>query len=220
MENVIDGFISYLHKVKNTSTNTELSYKRDLKKVVVFMQQNGISDFSQVTKEDLIAYKNEMEENHFAAASISRTVASLKALYHYMCQEGIVSEDISDVLKAPKIEKKMPEILTTQEVECLLEQPAGASSKEIRDKAMLELLYATGIRVTELINLKISEVNIPMSFILCRDANKERVIPFGTAAKSALVILYLPIFLAHSLRFLLNSNLIIKKQRIITSYPL
>ena len=187
MENVIDGFISYLHKVKNTSTNTELSYKRDLKKVVVFMQQNGISDFSQVTKEDLIAYKNEMEENHFAAASISRTVASLKALYHYMCQEGIVSEDISDVLKAPKIEKKMPEILTTQEVECLLEQPAGASSKEIRDKAMLELLYATGIRVTELINLKISEVNIPMSFILCRDANKERVIPFGTAAKSALV---------------------------------
>ena len=187
MENVIDGFISYLHKVKNTSTNTELSYKRDLKKVVVFMQQNGISDFSQVTKEDLIAYKKEMEENHFAAASISRTVASLKALYHYMCQEGIVSEDISDVLKAPKIEKKMPEILTTQEVECLLEQPAGASSKEIRDKAMLELLYATGIRVTELINLKISEVNIPMSFILCRDANKERVIPFGTAAKSALV---------------------------------
>lgn len=187
MENVIDGFISYLHKVKNTSTNTELSYKRDLKKVVVFMQQNGISDFSQVTKEDLIAYKNEMEENHFAAASISRTVASLKALYHYMCQEGIVSEDISDVLKAPKIEKKMPEILTTQEVECLLEQPAGASSKEIRDKAMLELLYATGIRVTELINLKISEVNIPMSFILCRDANKERVIPFGAAAKSALV---------------------------------
>lgn len=187
MENVIDGFISYLHKVKNTSTNTELSYKRDLKKVVVFMQQNGISDFSQVTKEDLIAYKNEMEENHFAAASISRTVASLKALYHYMCQEEIVSEDISDVLKAPKIEKKMPEILTTQEVECLLEQPAGASSKEIRDKAMLELLYATGIRVTELINLKISEVNIPMSFILCRDANKERVIPFGTAAKSALV---------------------------------
>lgn len=187
MENVIDGFISYLHKVKNTSTNTELSYKRDLKKVVVFMQQNGISDFSQVTKEDLIAYKNEMEENHFAAASISRTVASLKALYHYMCQEGIVSEDISDVLKAPKIEKKMPEILTTQEVECLLEQPAGASSKEIRDKAMLELLYATGIRVTELINLKISEVNIPMSFILCRDANKERVIPFGTAAKRALV---------------------------------
>lgn len=187
MENVIDGFISYLHKVKNTSTNTELSYKRDLKKVVVFMQQNGISDFSQVTKEDLIAYKNEMEENHFAAASISRTVASLKALYHYMCKEGMVSEDISDVLKAPKIEKKMPEILTTQEVECLLEQPAGASSKEIRDKAMLELLYATGIRVTELINLKISEVNIPMSFILCRDVNKERVIPFGTAAKSALV---------------------------------
>ena len=90
-------------------------------------------------------------------------------------------------MKAPKIEKKMPEILTTDEVIRLLEQPSGDSPKEIRDKAMLELLYATGIRVTELITLKVHEVNLSMSFIVCKDAHKERVIPFGMAAKNALV---------------------------------
>lgn len=104
-----------------------------------------------------------------------------------MAQEGIVKKDITDGLKAPKIEKKIPEILTMDEVIRLLEQPSGNSHKEIRDKAMLELLYATGIRVTELITLKVSDVNLPMSFIICRDAHKERVIPFGKAAKEALV---------------------------------
>jgi integrase/recombinase XerD len=126
-------------------------------------------------------------ENHFAAATISRNVASIKAFFHYLYKEGIVEKDVSDGLKAPKIEKKMPEILTTEEVIWLLEQPKGDTPKEIRDKAMLELLYATGIRVTELITLKVSDVNMQMGFIICRDGSKERVIPFGAAAKRAMI---------------------------------
>ena len=97
-----------------------------------------------------------------------------------------MNEDISEDLKAPKIEKKMPEILTTDEVNRLLDQPKGNTPKDIRDRAMLELLYATGIRVSELIGLKVSDVNLQIGYIICRDARKERVVPFGAPAKRAL----------------------------------
>ena len=186
MEKEITAFISYLHNVKKTSNNTEMSYKRDLEKMQNFISQEGISQVGDVTAETLCAYIQYLEANHFAAATVSRNVASLKAFYHFLMQEGMVTKDVTEKLKAPKIEIKIPEILTPEEVVRLLEQPCGDSPKEIRDKAMLELLYATGIRVTELITLKVSDVNLPMSYLICRDASKERVIPFGAAAKSAL----------------------------------
>ncbi len=186
MEKEIDAFIVYLHNVKNTSGNTEMSYKRDLEKVLHFMALRDIHEVRDVTAQDLADYVKYLEDNKFAAATVSRNIASLKAFYHYMVQEGLVEEDISDKLKAPKIEKKAPEIMTPDEVVRLLEQPAGDSPKEVRDKAMLELLYATGIRVTELITLALSDVNMQMNFILCRDRNKERIIPFGAAAKAAM----------------------------------
>lgn len=186
MEKEIGAFITYLHNVKNTSENTEMSYKRDLEKVSHFMELRGIREPRDIKPQDLSDYVKYLEDGKFAAATVSRNIASLKAFYHYMVQEGLVQEDISDKLKAPKIEKKVPEIMTPDEVVRLLEQPSGGSPKEIRDKAMLELLYATGIRVTELITLKLSDVNMQMSFILCRDRNKERIIPFGAAAKNAL----------------------------------
>ena len=186
MEKEIATFITYLHNVKNTSSNTEMSYKRDLEKVQHFMDARGIHELKAVTAQDLTDYVKYLEDNKFAAATVSRNIASLKAFYHYMVQEGLVEEDISDKLKAPKIEKKAPEIMSPDEVVRLLEQPSGDSPKEIRDKAMLELLYATGIRVTELITLTLSDVNMQMNFILCRDRTKERIIPFGAAAKNAM----------------------------------
>lgn len=187
MEKEINSFISYLHNVKRTSDNTEMSYKRDLNKLNKYLEKRNIREMNQVTREDLCAYILYLEENHFAAATISRNIASIKAFYHFLTKEGMVSEDISDALKAPKIEKKMPEILSMEQVVRLLEQPDGDSPKEIRDKAMLELLYATGIRVTELISLKISDVNLQMGFLVCRDGNRERVIPFGNEARNALL---------------------------------
>ena len=187
MGNHIDAFILYLHNMKNTSDNTEMSYRRDLYKVQVFMENRGISDVSEITKDDLEAYVADLEAKKFAPATISRNIASIKAFYHYLVKEGAVSEDISEDLKAPKIEKKIPEILTMDEVVRLLNQPKGDSPKEIRDKAMLELLYATGIRVSELITLKVSDVNMQMGYIVCKDSNKERIIPFGREAKNALL---------------------------------
>ena len=186
MEQAINSFIIYMHNEKQTSENTELSYRRDLVKVQHYMEEQGIADVQKISETNLNSYVLYLEKNQFSAATISRNIASLKAFYHYMFREGMVKADISERLKAPKIEKKMPEILSTQDVVKLLEQPSGDTAKEIRDKAMLELLYATGIRVTELITLKVTDINMQLGYIVCKDSYKERVIPFGNAAKNAL----------------------------------
>ena len=187
MEKEIQRFISYLHNIKKTSANTEQSYKRDLKKVSLYFNEKGLTDVTRIASEDLSSYVLYLEKKKFANATVSRNVASIKAFFHYLYNEGITKKDVSLSLKAPKIEKKIPDILSMEDVIRLLEQPRSATPKEIRDKAMLELLYATGIRVTELITLQISNVNLQVGFILCSDAHKERVIPFGNAAKEALI---------------------------------
>lgn len=186
MQKQIDSFITYLHNVKKTSNNTELSYRRDLAKVEHYLAGQGITEVSMITPDLLKEYVASLEEQKFAPASISRNIASIKAFFHYLGKEGLVDADVSENLKAPKIEKKIPEIMSMEEVVRLLEQPRANTPKEIRDKAMLELLYATGIRVTELITLKLTDINFSMNYIVCRDRNKERVIPYGNAAKAAL----------------------------------
>ncbi len=187
MEQKIHAFIEYMHNVKKTSTNTELSYKRDLMKLNQYLSAKGVTSYQNVTTIILREFIEEMQNRNFSAATISRTIASMKAFWQYLLLQEIVSTDASAPLKAPKIEKKMPEILSEREVTKLLEQPSGKTPKQIRDRAMMELLYATGIRVTELITLKVSDVNLNMGFIVCRDANKERLIPFGAKAKHALM---------------------------------
>lgn len=187
MEKEIEQFITYLHDTKKTSENTELSYRRDLNKVARYMEGQGISEVDAITVTHLQSYVLYLEKQNFAAATISRNIASMKAFYHYLFKEGLVQEDVAESLKPPKIEKKIPEILSEEQVTLLLEQPGLDNPKEIRDKAMLELLYATGIRVTELISLKVSDVNLKLGFIVCRDSNKERVVPFGKEAKTALL---------------------------------
>lgn len=187
MEKEIQQFISYLHNIKKTSANTEQSYKRDLHKVQLYFREKSLTDVTRITSEDLYSYVLYLEKSKFANATVSRNVVSIKAFFHYLCSEGIIEQDISLSLKAPKIEKKIPDILSMEDVIRLLEQPGSVTPKEIRDKAMLELLYATGIRVTELITLEINDVNLQHGFILCSDAHKERVIPFGQAAKEALI---------------------------------
>lgn len=187
MEETILEFVDYLHNVKKTSNNTEMSYKRDLAKLCRYLEDEGITKIEDVTPESLTAYIKYLNDNDFKAATVSRNIASAKAFFGYCVREKGLKKDPSVTLKAPKIEKKMPEILTMEEVVRLLEQPKGDTPKELRDKAMLELLYATGIRVSELIGLDISDVNLQMNYIQCRDANKTRVIPFGNEARHAVI---------------------------------
>lgn len=185
MRQTVEAFILYLHNVKKTAENTTMSYRRDLQKWVSYMESLNVTDVAMISKEDLQGYVQYLEEKQFKAATVSRNIASIKALYHYMYKEKLVEEDMSDCLHAPKVEKKIPGVMTMNEAVSLLEQPSGDSPKEMRDRAMLELLYATGIRVTELISLKVSDLNMQMGYLVCRDGNKERMIPFGNKAKNA-----------------------------------
>lgn len=187
IEQAVDGFVSYLHNVKKTSYNTQMSYRRDLNKMRAYMESRGIDQVEQIDHQLLCDYIHCLEQSHFAASTISRNIAAIKSWYLYMLKEKLVTEDCAEGLKAPKIDKKMPEVLTLKEVEKLLKQPVGNNPKEIRDKAMLELLYATGIRVTELITLRNTQLNLQMNYIVCNDGGRDRIIPFGAKAREALL---------------------------------
>ena len=193
MEQQVLEFISYLHNIKKSSENTRLSYRRDLMKMAAYFKAKGIDDAFLVTEQDMTSYLLYLEKNAFTAATISRNIASMKAFFHYFVKEGKMASNPAESLKAPKIVKKAPEILTPVEVVKLLDQPSGDTPKDLRDEAMLELLYATGMRVTELITLKTTDLNLAMGYVECHDADKERIIPFGNEAKQALLK-----YLAHS----------------------
>ena len=182
----LEEFSVYLENVKGASQNTIVSYRRDLRQMQEYLEKEGIFDLEKVTKTSLNSYILYLEQQGKATATISRMLASIKAFFHYEFSEGRIRRNPADLVRAPKIEKKAPAILTVEEVTRLLEQPSGRTPKEIRDKAMLELLYATGIRVSELMNLSLSHVNMTIGFITCSDSGRERTIPFGRVAKKAL----------------------------------
>ena len=186
MERNIREFISYLHNAKRTTYNTEVSYQRDLKKMASFLRDKGISGIQEVREQDLEDYLHSMETENFASSSISRSVASMRAFFQHLYQEGKIQEDPSAGLRRPKVEKKIPEILTVEEVELLLGQPDQGTLKGLRDSAMLELLYATGMRVSELLHLNVNDVNLRLSYVTCHDGNKERVIPIGNVSRTVL----------------------------------
>lgn len=182
----IKDFVVYLREVKRTSANTEVSYQRDLLQMASYLREKGITEVSKVTRTSLNSYILHLEKEGKATTTISRVLASMKAFFHYELSCGRIRRDPAELIKAPRVEKKLPTILTVEEVNCLLAQPGGEAPKEIRDKAMLELLYATGIRVSELINLNVSDVNLPGGFIKCDSGGKVRIIPLYPAAVKAL----------------------------------
>ena len=186
MEQEIKGFVSYLHDVKKTSRNTELSYQRDLVKMMRFLHDQKIDKPEDVTETNLNSYILDLEKKGMSAATVSRNIAAMKGCYLYLWKEGNITADPAENLKAPKVEKKLPDILSVEEMNRLLEQPGDRTPKGLRDRAMLELLYATGIRVTELISLRLEDVNWKLDYIVCRDRNKERIVPFGFKARKAL----------------------------------
>lgn len=187
IESAIAAFMVYLDEVKKKSVSTRQAYRSDLCKLQDFLKSLGVDRVEDISRTNLNSYILYLEKNNFAQTTISRNIASIKAFYHFLFREKRVSEDVAEDLKAPKIEKRMPGILTAEEVNSLLSQPSGDSAKECRDRAMLELLYATGIRVSELLSLQMSDVNLKMGFLMCGSAGRERVIPFGNKARGALM---------------------------------
>ena len=186
MTTEIEAFIHYLEDVKQSSRNTVVSYQRDLRQLKEYLERQGIEEPSRVTKTSLNAYISYLQRKGKATTTISRILASTKAFFHYEFMEGNIHRDPAELLKTPKIEKKIPLILSVEEVNRFLEQPDGTSAKEIRDKAMLEVLYATGIRVSELINLNYDDVSLSGGFLRCAGGGKTRIIPLYPEALQAL----------------------------------
>ena len=185
MEELLCAYCGFLENEKKASENTLVSYKRDVEKYISYIKNRGM-DVRAASGTVILEYMFEMQQSGMSAATVSRTLASVRSFYKYLRNVKAVDFDPTEQLHSLKAEKKLPEVLSSGEVEQLLKQPKDDSDKGCRDKAMLELLYATGIRVSELINLDVSDVNVPMSFVRCKGGKKERIIPMGHQAKDAL----------------------------------
>ncbi len=186
MNHVIDGYEDYLTRVKQASQNTIASYMRDIHQYVSYLNTVIHLDVLEADRDTIVDYTHWLSDRGKSPATISRTLASLKSFYTYAVSQGAVAENPVRNIHVEKTEKKLPQILTGKEVELLLEQPKCTDLKGYRDKAMLELLYATGIRVTELINLNVGDVSLTGSFIKCVSNDRMRIIPLYPAAVRAL----------------------------------
>ncbi len=178
-------FVDYLQNDKKVARNTLLSYTRDIKQFSDFIASRKIN-VENVKSADVEGYITYMQLEGKASSSVSRSLASVRALYAYLHLKGFVGEDPTYKLKTPKTEKKLPQILTTSEVNRLLKCPDTSSDKGTRDKAMLELLYATGIKVSELIALNKQDLDLDFGYIKCISENDARVVPLGKTAIRAL----------------------------------
>ena len=185
MLDLIAAYENYLTKVKQASANTVASYMRDIRQYSGWLQQEGVDvvDASQV---NISQYLTHLEEEGRSGATVSRSLASLKNFYSYVVSSGFLEQTPVTEIRVDRGEKKLPQILTGREIELLLAQPVTSEPKGIRDKAMLEVMYATGIRVTELIDLEMDDVNLENATIKCYGTKKSRSIPLYPAALQAL----------------------------------
>ena len=186
MPDHIADYCRYLTEEKHAQKNTLNSYARDLNQFQTWLMANGITDLKKVKKETVNEYLQYMSGKGKSPATVTRSTASIRSFYNYMLREGRVKTNPAKAVTSQKVERKYPEILTNREVELFLEQPKCVDEKGFRDHAMLELLYATGIRVSELIGLNVEDVNLTVGFIRCTTHGKERIIPLYTAAVKAL----------------------------------
>lgn len=186
MVDYVADYTRYLTEEKRAQANTVNSYVRDLNQFRTWLMSTGATDLRRVRKENVDAYMQYMSSKGKSPATITRSAASIRSFYQYMLQRGAVRQNPAKAVAAVKVERKYPEILTGREVELFLEQPKCVDDKGFRDHAMLEMLYATGIRVSELISLNVEDVNLAAGFIRCVGRGKERIIPMYAAAVKAL----------------------------------
>jgi len=188
MLDLIQAYENYLSKVKQAPRNTIDSYMRDVRQFAQWLREEEQLDVIDAKQQNIAAYLSHLEEEGRTGATISRSLASLKNFYAYVVSSGFLESTPVTDIRVNRGEKKLPQILTGREIELLLAQPACIDAKGFRDKAMLEVMYATGIRVSELINLNIDDVNLEQGVIKCVDAKKTRVIPLYPAALKALTV--------------------------------
>ena len=182
----IERYGAYLKEEKHASQNTISSYLRDVSQFAEYLRNYEDASLREATSEMVQGYMNWMMGRGKSAASVTRFLASIKSFYQFLLSQGDIAANPAKGIDAAKVERKYPEILTSKEVEQFLEQPQCVDAKGFRDHAMLELLYATGIRVSELISLDLEDLNLAAGFIRCSSRGKERIIPLYQTAIKAL----------------------------------
>lgn len=180
MQELVDSFLSYLSVERSLSKNTIVSYRRDLEKYIRYLKDSNINSLSQTARKNISDFMFGLKDAGLSAVSIARNLAAIKVLYRFLVRERILTTDPSSLLDSPKLWKKIPDVLSGPEVEALLEAPDLKTARGLRDKAILELMYATGLRVSEAVNLKIQDVHFDAGFLRCiGKGSKERIVPLG-----------------------------------------
>ena len=185
MEKQVKSFLEFLQNDKKASENTLQSYRRDIVYYSKYIESNNLN-YAKIKEEDIKEYLEHLQSIGKKPSTISRCLASIRSFYQFLVRNKKVKEDPTLHIQSPKIEKRVPSVLTAQEVELLLNQPKDVDLKGTRDKAMLEFAYATGMRVTEIISLDIKDVKLEEGYVVCHSGSKERNIPLGTLSLKAL----------------------------------
>ena len=214
MRELIDTFLNYLSVERGLARNTIVSYREDLDSYMDFLRSHSIDALSKTTRNDITNFMFFQKDKGIAANSIARRLAAIKAFYRFLVRERILKADPTSLIDSPKLWKKIPQTLSLNEVDALLTRPNIRDAQGIRDRAILETLYATGMRVSEAVNLKIDNVNLDIGFLRCiGKGNKERVIPMGTKAINSLKR-YLEISRPHLLNPLRNTKALKERSKI------
>ena len=185
MEEQLNLFFGFLENEKKVSVNTLQSYKRDLKQFEKYLETSG-EKYKDLTDEGIKDYIKYMQDEGKKPSTISRGLASIRSFYQYEAKNKVVEKDPTEGIQSPKIEKRVPSVLTSHEVALLLDQPKNVDLKGTRDKAMLEFAYATGMRVTEIISLNVEDINLETGYATCKNGKKERTVPIGEMSLKAL----------------------------------
>jgi integrase/recombinase XerD len=182
----LQQFMVHLEKERGLAKNSIESYQRDINAYLRFLETKLIRDIKQVKEEDIAQYLYQLKDQGKAPSTISRNIASIRSFHLYLVREKAAFMDPTQTFVSPKVEKKLPHVLTIQEVERLMNAPDLATAAGLRDKAMLELLYASGARVSELLSVDLSEINLSLGYIKCANKTRERIIPLGKYALETL----------------------------------
>lgn len=189
MRELIQQFLDYLSVERGLAPNTIQAYTRDLKEFAAFLKEHGVVGVDKVTHKDVTEFMWSRKNKGIAANSISRGLVAIRIFFRFLLREQKIKQDPTSVLDSPKLWKCIPDVLGVAEVEKLITEPDTRDPLGIRDRAMLELLYATGARVSELINLNINDLNMDVGFVKCfGKGNKERIVPLGRKAQAALKV--------------------------------
>ncbi|OGW77735.1 MAG: site-specific tyrosine recombinase XerD [Omnitrophica bacterium RIFCSPHIGHO2_02_FULL_46_20] len=187
MKELLEEFLNYLSVERGLSRNTITSYRADLVSFLNYLESKGLSNIESVRRDEIRNYLMHLKDKSLSSNSISRALVAIKMFYKFLAQERFIKDDVAGILESPKLIRPLPNVLNIVEVEKLLQAPDIRDRMGMRDKAALELMYATGMRVSEIVDLPTSTLNLDVGFIKCKGkGDKERIVPIGSQAKNAI----------------------------------